>query len=138
MNVIEDIFTIQILRETFITLSTLKGMDFSEMILDTGISTREIPPLALPQFYKLIPVLMYVLSAHLILLHLLYSLLNFCDTQRSSVFLTNTVMIITTHSFKNSFTVIANSVYTATIERLLSTSSNITLNSTTWSSSIKK
>ena len=59
-----------------------------------------------------------------------YSPLDICITQRRSRVLTRTMVIITSHSFNNNVRRISNSVYTQTINFLLSTSGNNSLNYT--------
>ena len=52
--------------------------------------------------------------------------------------MTTTIVIVTSHSFKNSVTKIANYVYTELMNSLPSTSGNITLTSTLRSKLLKK
>ena len=108
------------------------------MTFDWCISFIETPPLTLPHRNNLKSFLSYVTSTHLVLILFLYSPFNVFITQRSSCFLTRAIVIIKSHSFKNSAIRIANSVYTETINYLLSISCNITLNFTVRSKWLEK
>ena len=117
---------------------TFKGKVFSGTTFDWCFSSKETPPLTLPHLNDSGSFLSYVHSTDLFLLSLLNSLFSFNISWGRVCFLTLTVVIITSYSFKNSVTIVPNSIYTETIIFLLSTNSNITLNSTVWLSCLKK
>ena len=102
---------------------------FSEMTFDWCIGSIETPPLTLLHRNDLVSFLLFVSSKHLVLF-IFYSPLHTCITDKNSCFLTSTKVITISHSFKDNVTLIANSVYSETINFLLLTSGNITLNST--------
>ena len=121
------------LQQVFFTQRTFITNFFSELNFDWCVSFLETPPFTLPHLNGL----SYVTSTHLILFPSLYSPNNICITQRKLCFLTGTIVVLTYRSFKNSVTRIANSINIETINFLLSTSANITLNFTVRSKSLK-
>ena len=110
------------MQELLFLQRTSAGIVFSDMTFNWCISLIETPPIPFPHLNDLVSFLSYVISTHLVLFSFLYYALNICITQTKSCFLTRTIVTITSHSFKNSVTKIANSVYTETISLLLSTS----------------
>ena len=118
LNLTEETSTKKSSAEKFLPWRTLVKKIFSEMILDWCISFVQTPLLALPHFHNLILLLLIVLSCSLFF----NSPLSICYTQRKSHSLTKTVVILASHSFKNSVTMIANSIYTEAITFLLLTS----------------
>ena len=109
------------LQQLFFTQRSFVGKLFSEVTSYCCISFIETPLLTLPHFNNLVTLLLYVISAHFILLSFLDSLLNIGICYRGTCFLAGTVVIVIPHSFKNSFTLITNSIYTEAINFLLST-----------------
>ena len=126
------------LHALFLTQRTFVWKNFPEMTFDWCISFLVTPSLTLSGVNNLESFLSYVASTHLVLLLSLYYPLKICNTQRRSCFVTRTIVINTSHSFKNKYTMIATSVYTETINFLFLFSGSITLNFTVWSNSQKR
>ena len=98
------------LKQLFFTQRTFIWKVLSELIFDGCISFIMTSLLTLPHLRDLESFLSYVISTHLVLITFFHSLLKICCiTQRRSCFLTNTMVIKTSQSFKNSVLMVANS-----------------------------
>ena len=123
------VFQHWLLHEMFVSQRRMIEKMFSEMIFDRRIIFLQTPPFALPHFFNFIPLLLVVLTLHLVLLASLHSPLSICCIRTKLFFFIWTLVMKTSRSFTHSVTMIANSAYTETINFLLWTSSKITLNS---------
>ena len=99
--------------------SSLKGRlwrnFFSEIKFERCINFVENPTFTLPHLKDLVLFLSYALPTHLVLLSFFNLVLNFNIYWRRVGILTETLVIKISQSFENSVAMIANSVYTGTI-----------------------
>ena len=121
MNVTKQPSTLNLLHETFFSERSLVGEICSKMIFYCHIRWVYFPPFAIPHFNHFVSFLLDLFFAHLVLFHLFYPFHNFVVSQRRASFLAWTVVEITTHCFKDSVTMVTNSINTKAINLLLST-----------------
>ena len=100
------------------------------MIFYWRISSVWFPLIALPYFNNLVSFLLDIFFAHLVLFPLFYPFHIFVVSQWRASLSTWTVVEITNHCFKDSATMVKNSINTKAINLLLSTSCNIAFNLT--------
>ena len=130
MNVTKQSSTPNLLHESFFAERALIGEICSKMIFYSCISSVFFPPLALPHFNNFVYFLLDIFFAHLILFPLFYLSHNFVVSQGRAKLLAWTVVVITTHCFKDSVKMVTTSINTKAINLLLSTSRNIAFNFT--------
>ena len=122
LNVTKKLSTSNLLHESFFAERTSKGKICSKMIFYCCISSIYFLSLELPHFNNFVSFLLDIFFAHLVLLSLFHPPDNFVVSQWRASFLTWTVVIVTSHSFKKCVTRITNN--TEAINILLSTSCN--------------
>ena len=137
LNLSKESLIVFSLHESILTHRKFVGKIFTGLTFDCCVGFTKTPPLTMSHPNNLVSFSLDVFSTYLILLRLLLSLLIFCMNYSWPSFSTKTGAIIQSHRFKNSVTMITNSFHTRTITFLLSTSSNINLISTSWSTSLK-
>ena len=129
LNVSQESSTYISLHGPFFTHRTLVGKVFTEVLPDSPISCLQTLPPALSHFYTFISIF-WRYCLRISYCNLLFIPLSKSASPRDCLALWQTVVIITSHSFKNSVARIANSIYTETVHFLWSTTIEIALSST--------
>ena len=137
LNVTKQPPTPNLFHEPFFGERSLITEICSKMIFYCPISSVYFPPIALPRFDNFVSFLLYIIFAHLVLFPLFYASHNFVVSQSRASFLTWTVVEITTQCFKDSVSMVTNSISTEAINLLLSASCNIAFNLTFRTSLLK-